>query len=124
MFKIVGLYTPELLSYLIPLGFFMAILFAYGRLYADSEMTVLAACGVSSKYIIQLTLIIAFFMMLITATLTLWVVPQVTALREEALSEGEAAGVMQSMLPGRFQTFSEGRLVFYLEDVASKKEVL
>lgn len=122
--KIVGLYTPELLSYLIPLGFFMAILFGLGRLYIDSEMTVLAACGISANYISRLILMLACLIMTITALLTLWIVPQVTQWREEALSEGEAYGVMQSLLPGRFQTFSEGKLVFYLEDSFKKQEVL
>ena len=122
--KIVGLYTPELLSYLIPLGYFMAILFGLGRLYIDSEMTVLSACGISVGYILRLILTLAFCIMLMTALLTLWIVPQVTQWREEALSEGEAYGVMQSLLPGRFQTFSEGKLVFYLEDSFKKQENL
>jgi lipopolysaccharide export system permease protein len=124
VFKIVGLYTPELLSYLIPLGLFVGLLFALGRLYADSEMTILSACGISSRYIIQLTLIFSFFVMLLTTLLTLWVVPEITALREKALSEGESLGLMQSMLPQRFQMFSGGKLVFYLEDTSSKEDKL
>jgi lipopolysaccharide export system permease protein len=122
--KIVALYIPELLSYLIPLGFFMAILFGLGRLYLDNEMTVLAACGVSFGYIIRLILTFALFIMIMTALFTLWIVPKITQLREEALSAGEAFGVIQSLLPGRFQTFSEGKLVFYLEDVVKKQELL
>lgn len=124
VFNIVSLYIPELMSYLLPLGFFMALLFAFGRLYADSEMTVLLACGIGWKYIIKLTLCIALIFTMLTFFLTLWLVPTVTRLKEEALSEGEAAGIMQSLLPGRFQTFADGQLVFYLEDIASKKEAL
>lgn len=124
VFQIVGLYTPELLSYLIPLGLFVGILFAFGRLYADSEMTVLSACGISLKYIIQLTLSFACVVMLVTALLTLWLVPKITVLREQALSKGESIGVMQSMLPQRFQIFSGGKLVFYLEDTSNKEDNL
>src|SRR3990167_10267451 len=43
--KLMMLELPNLLSLLLPLGFYMALLLAYGRLYADSEMTVLQACG-------------------------------------------------------------------------------
>ena len=122
VFKIVGLYTPEFLSYLIPLSFFVAILFAYGRMYADSEMTVLSACGLSSNYIIRLTLTLALIVLLFTGALTVWIVPEVASLREKALHEGEAFGVMQSLMPGRFQTFSDGgRLVFYIEETTQKK---
>jgi lipopolysaccharide export system permease protein len=124
VFQIVVLYIPELLSYLIPLGFFMGILFAHGRLHVDSEMIVLAACGIGWRAIIQMTLLLALFILLLTAALTLWAVPHVADIREQALSKGEAFGVMQSLLPGRFQTFAEGKLVFYLEDAAPKQETL
>ena len=122
VFNIVGLYIPELLSYLIPLGLFVAILFAFGRLYVDSEMTVFAACGISTQYIIRLTLTIASIIMLLTALLTLWIVPKVAEIREQVMSEGETFGVMQSLLPERFQTFSDGSLVFYIEGAAAKKD--
>lgn len=124
VFQIVGLHTPELLSYLIPLGLFIGLLFAFGRLYADSEMTVLSACGISLQYIIQLTLTFACIVMLVTALLTLWVVPKITTLREQAISEGGSIGVMQSMIPQRFQIFSGGKLVFYLEDTSNKEDNL
>ncbi len=124
VFQIVGLYTPELLSYLIPLGLFIGILFGLGRLYADSEMSVLSACGISLQYVTQRILTLACVIMLITAILTLWVVPTITVLREQALSEGESFGVMQSMLPQRFQMFSGGKLVFYLEDASNKDDNL
>lgn len=124
VFKVVGLYIPELLTYLIPLSFFIAILFAYGRLHAESEMTVLMSCGVSWGYISRLTLMLAAGVMVLTACLSLWWVPKMAVMREQALSEGEAFGMMQAVVPGRFQTMAEGKLVFYLEDVASKQNLL
>lgn len=124
VFQIVLLYIPELLSYLIPLGLFMGILFAHGRLHVDSEMIVMATCGVSWQAITKITLYLAFVVMIGAAFLTLWVVPKVADIREEILSKGEAFGVMQSLLPGRFQTFAEGKLVFYLEDSSPKQDAL
>jgi lipopolysaccharide export system permease protein len=124
VFQIVALYTPELLSYLIPLGLLIGLLFSFGRLYADNEMAVLFACGISLQYIIKLTLCFALIVALIVSFLTLWAVPQITAIREQVLSEGEAFGVMQSMLPQRFQTLSDGKLVFYLENTDSNKDTL
>ena len=38
---------PSFLELILPLGIFVGILLAYGRLYLDSEMTVLSASGVS-----------------------------------------------------------------------------
>lgn len=124
VFSLVWLYIPEILTFLIPLSLFLALLFAYGRLHAESEMAVLSSCGISSGFICKLTLSIAFFISIIVAWLSLWVVPTLSANREKALSEGEALAVAQGMLPGRFQTFGEGNLVFYLEDIAPKNNAM
>lgn len=117
VFHLVLLYTPELLSYLIPLGFYMAILFTYGRLHADSEMTVLFACGFSWSYISRITIYLAVFVTILAATLSLWLAPAMTLYREKVTSEGEALAVIHSILPGRFQSLGEGKMVFYLEDI-------
>lgn len=124
VFHLVWLYIPELLSFLLPLSFFLGILFAYGRLHADSEMTVLSSCGVSWGFISRLTLIISLVVMILVGMLTLWAVPTLSLHREQALSEGEALAVIQSMVPGRFQTLGEGNLVFYVEDIQAKNKTL
>lgn len=124
VFRLVWLYIPELLNFLIPLSLFLAILFAFGRLYNDNEMTVLAACGVSWKNISQITIKLALIIMVVSTALSIWIVPNLTAFREKAISEGEALAVIHSLLPGRFQMLGEGNLVFYLEDMDSKNNSL
>ncbi len=41
IFKLLLLELPNLAALLLPLGFYVSLLIAYGRLYAESEMTVL-----------------------------------------------------------------------------------
>jgi len=124
VFRIVGLYTPELLSFLMPLSFFISLLFAYGRMHTDSEMAVLFACGFSWGYISRITLFLALIVMTLTGCLSLWIVPKMTFLRETAAQEGEAIAVIHTLLPGRFQVIEDGNIVFYIEDVASKEKLL
>lgn len=124
VFNVVWLYIPELLTFLIPLSLFLAILFAYGRLHAESEMAVLSACGIGARDICKITVILSMFIMVLVAWLSLWVAPTLSANREKALSEGEALAVVHSMIPGRFQMFGEGNLVFYLEDINSKDNTM
>ena len=38
---------PGFLELIIPLGLFIGILMSYGRMYVESEMVVLSACGIS-----------------------------------------------------------------------------
>src|SRR5262245_51842647 len=56
LLALMAIEIPHLLSILLPLALFLSILLAYGRLYADNEMTVLHACGLSDKQILLFTL--------------------------------------------------------------------
>jgi lipopolysaccharide export system permease protein len=38
--KVMMLQVPLLIAYLLPLGFYLAVLLAFGRMYIDNEMTV------------------------------------------------------------------------------------
>ncbi len=122
--KVVALYIPELLAYLMPLGFFMAILFAYGRLHADSEMRVLATSGLSFQSILSLIIKNALILLVLTASLSLWLIPASALYREKTLAIGEAVGMMHAIVPGRFQSLDEGRLVFYVERTSMDHKVL
>ena len=52
---------PNLLGYLLPLGFFIALLLTYSRLYAESEMAVLQACGVGPGQLTVFTFVLALY---------------------------------------------------------------
>ncbi|KZY70477.1 hypothetical protein A3738_24615 [Oleiphilus sp. HI0066] len=45
LFLVMAFRLPGFLELILPLGLFMGILLAYGRMYMESEMTVLHACG-------------------------------------------------------------------------------
>ena len=57
LFQIMAYRFPGFLELILPLGFFIGILLAYGRMYLESEMTVLFACGVSDKQLLMKTLL-------------------------------------------------------------------
>lgn len=117
VFKVMGLYIPELLASLAPLGFFVAILFAYGRLHADSEMSVLFTCGINWADITKVALRLASVIAIGVLILTAWVMPNIAKTRDDVLTQGEAIGIMQAIVPGQFQVLDGGRLVFYVEDL-------
>jgi lipopolysaccharide export system permease protein len=122
VFKVVLLYIPELLSSLMPLSFFVSVLFVYGRLHADSEMAVLFTCGVNWAHITKVMFWSANVVALIVLSFTTWLLPNITEYREQILMQGEAIAVMQAIVPGQFQVLDEGRLVFYVEDMEKEKK--
>ena len=56
LFTIMGYRLPGFLELILPLGLFIGILLAYGRMYLESEMVVLYACGVSERQILLQTM--------------------------------------------------------------------
>ena len=75
LFLIMLYRLPGFLELIIPLSFFLGIMIAYGRLYVDSEMVVLEACGMSPARLIWITMLLAVPILLVTACTSLWLKP-------------------------------------------------
>lgn len=122
--NIVLLQIPILLGLLLPLGLYLGVLLGYGRLYADSEMTVLFACGFTRAHLIKITLFFAVCVMVVVAMLTIWVQPIMTLRSRQLLSDATTSGALQTVSSGRFQSINNGRRVFYVESISNDKKKL
>lgn len=116
--QLMSLQVPLLLGYLLPLGLFLGILLAYGRLYVDQEMTVLAANGVSNAQLLRITLGFSTLIALVVSFLMLWVEPQLAWYREHIFAEAAVASPFETIFPQRFQGLADGQWVFYVNDVS------
>ena len=72
---LLGLTTLQQLTVLLPLGLFLGIVLALGRLYHESEMTAMAACGVGTARIYRPILLLSVVVVGILALLSVRVVP-------------------------------------------------
>ncbi len=122
LFRIVLLKMPILLGLLLPLGLYLGILLGYGRLCVDSEMTALFACGFSEKHFIKVTLGFALLVTIVVALLSLWVQPIMQLRSHEVLTMAKSASIMQTIMPGRFQTANGGKQVFYIQKLANNRK--
>lgn len=118
LYHLVLLQAPILIGYMLPLGLFLGVLLSFGRLYADSEMTVLYACGFSRQQLIRVTFIYALIVMAVVAFLVLWFNPIIALKRDQMLDQAEASTVYQTILPGRFRSTKNGKNVFYIESMS------
>lgn len=102
---------------LLPIGLFLAIMLALGRLYHESEMAAMQACGVGDDRVFKPVLVLSVFAALILAGLAFVVVPdtakQIQSIRDEALRQARFA----SLQPGKFTRLSGGNIAFYAERV-------
>ncbi len=112
-----SLQIPVLAALILPLSLFLGIMMAHGRLYVDSEMSVMRACGISEWYVVRVTLLLGIFMGLITAVLTLWLSP--LAVEQEYQLEdklGSDSG-LATIIPGRFQQTANKQAVIFVHEI-------
>lgn len=122
VFKIIAFQIPYLLGLLLPVGLFLGILLAYGRLYVDSEMTVLRACGFSRQQLLAITVKCSLFIAILVAILTLYVSPQLITYVNNLRSVPQAQTLVQTLVPGRFIVSPDGRLVYYVESISNNRK--
>ncbi|KTD58549.1 hypothetical protein Lsai_1156 [Legionella sainthelensi] len=116
--KLMMLELPTLLCLLIPLGFYIAMLLAYGRLYAESEMTVLRACGYGPHKLLKHSLIMATVVAFIVAIVMIWGSPLIYIERAKLLRSTGIQTLVQTIMPGRFHAINEGKEVFYVQSMS------
>jgi len=123
LLTLVSFEVPYLLSILLPLGLYLGILLAYGRLYADSEMAILQMYGYNNRRIFHLTMYIALVISLIVLALMLWVNPWISAKRQQLMNSGEATvHLVETIMPGRFQASPDGNHVMYVEKLSRDRQ--
>lgn len=124
LFQIMAYRFPGFLELILPLGFFIGILLAYGRMYLESEMTVLYACGISEKQLLGKTLVASLPVMLTVAVMSLYVSPWGMKQVEQIFNEQRQATEFELLAPGRFQSLSSGGRVTYTESLSDDKRRL
>lgn len=121
--QVMSLQVPLLLGFLLPLGLFIGMMMALGRLYVDHEMTVMTACGVSRVQLLWMNLLFATFWVVIVALLMLWAEPKIQWYRSQILQKAMATASLDKMLPGRFQSIGKGgNWTFYAASIDEKKD--
>ncbi|HMN43446.1 MAG TPA: LPS export ABC transporter permease LptF [Povalibacter sp.] len=117
VFALIGLTTTGNLSIIMPIGFFLAIMLALGRLYHESEMAAIQACGVGPAGLFRPITLLGIVIVALLAWLSFIAIPAASAraqaIRAEALRDAQF-GLLE---PGRFRTFGGGNIVFYAERV-------
>jgi lipopolysaccharide export system permease protein len=108
---------PGFLELLLPLGLFIGILMAYGRLYVESEMVVLSACGIGPGRLARYTLSPALLIAVIVALLALVITPRGAERSAALLSDPRALQGLQLLAAGRFQRRGDDGSVTYAASV-------
>jgi lipopolysaccharide export system permease protein len=105
------------LSVIVPVGLLLAVVLSLGRMYHDSEMAALQACGFGPARLLAPLLCFAAVIALGLGWLSFFQVPladrEAQLLRQSAQKEAQFG----RLDAGRFRSFSGGDAVFYAERV-------
>lgn len=121
LFEIMGYRLPGFLQLILPLGLFLGILLAYGRLYLESEMTVLAATGMSQNRLLAITMAPAAVVAIIVAWLSLSLAPLGAAQFSQVINQQDAMTEFDTLEPGRFQALRDESRVTYTETMSDDR---
>ena len=124
LFTMIGFRLPGFLQIILPLGFYIAILLAYGRLYVESEMVVLFACGMSPRQLIMVTMLPALFIALVVAAFSFWLGPLGAQQYAKVLDEQRNRSEFETLSAGRFQSLGQGQTTAYVNDITNNRKRL
>lgn len=119
LLKLISFEVPYLLALLLPLGLYLGILLAFGRLHTENEMAILQMCGFGKRRLMRLIISIALVVASFVIFLMLWVNPLISAKRQQIMSSDEATlHLIKTLIPGRFQASPDGKHVMYVEKLS------
>jgi lipopolysaccharide export system permease protein len=114
---LIGLTTLQQLTVLLPIGLFLGIVLALGRLYHESEMTAMAACGAGTASIYRPLALLTVVVVGALAVLSYRVVPAAGGRAQQLRVEALRSAQFGALEAGRFRSFAGGDVVFYAERV-------
>jgi len=117
VFALIALTSAAYLTVIVPIGFYLSIMLGLGRLYHESEMAAVQACGVGPAGLFRPIGLLGLGVAALLVWLSFWAIPNATLraqqIRVSALREAQFG----ALEPGRFRTFAAGKIVFYAESV-------
>lgn len=118
LWKVVVLSSFQYLTILTPISLLLGAMLALGRMYRDSEVAAMHACGVGLAQLYKPFLRLGLWLALLTGILSLYLSPlagrTVDYMTKKAAQELKF-GVLE---PGRFRSLPDDAGVFYVESVS------
>ncbi len=120
VFQIIGLTGLQYLTILVPIGLFLSIMLALGRLYRDSEMPAMMACRVGPIGIYRPLSFLLLPLVVAVGWLSMEVAPMALTEIERVGLEARRQADLASIEPGRFTSDGSQGAVVYAENVTAQ----
>ena len=121
---LLGMKALEGLVIILPLGLFVAILLGLSRMYKDSEMVALSACGVSVRRIYRSVTVLALVVTAIVAAISFYVAPWAEEQSYRMRDAQDAQPLLSGVIPGRFTEAAGTTGVLYFERASADGDLM
>lgn len=119
LFSMIALQAVGSLTVILPLAVFLGVLLAYGRLYRDSEMAVLAASGLDVGGLLRPLALLALPIMIVLALVSFWLAPASVRLSQQLVADANRSLLLAGLEPGRFVTLPGRGGVIYVGEMSN-----
>jgi lipopolysaccharide export system permease protein len=124
LFSQIGLRIPDALTLLLPLAGLLGVLLAYGRLYRDSEMSVLAAAGYGPLHTLRPLLRIGAILVAVQILLAFVLAPGGRAIAHDMVESMQRSVAVAGLTSGRFVELPGGAGVLYVSEVSADQRTV
>ncbi|MDO5652036.1 MAG: LPS export ABC transporter permease LptF [Moraxella sp.] len=122
LFSLIGYNLPYFLELILPLSFFVALMLVFGRLYADSEMAVFNASGVSRGKLARLLIPLVLVLFVFEGCLTIIAKPWGVREAQNIWQNQSLVQIFDLIRPRQF--VSSGNYHLYVGEVGDNREYL
>ena len=121
VFSLLGLGMPTMAQLMLPLCLFIAILLTFGRLYAESEITVMRACGIGQRILVKVALLLSLFTTGIAAYNAFWLSPWAIQKQSTIVEEAKANPTMGALASGQFISTNNNDFVLFIDHITDNQ---
>lgn len=106
---------PTLATLMLPISFYLAVLFAHGRLHSESEMVAMTSCGFSPSSTLKATLLLSFLTFFFASYNSLYLAPYAEDAMVAVIENAESDAGVATLIEGRFHKSASNGGVVYVE---------
>ncbi|WP_301099238.1 LPS export ABC transporter permease LptF [Otariodibacter sp.] len=117
--SLLGLGMPTMAQLMLPLSLFIALLLTLGRFYAESEVTVMRACGIGQSLLLKAALFLSVFTTAVAVYNVFWLTPWAINKQSEMLAEAQANPRFAALSAGQFM--SAGGYVLFIDNIENNQ---
>ncbi len=114
VFYLLLLSVPKMVQLMLPLSLFLGLLMTFRRLYIESEVTAIYACGLGKRTLIISAIFVSIITSSAAAVNVFWANPIISRYQDLAVTEARANPSVSWLSEGQFKFLEDGNTVLFI----------